>query len=74
MENFDSLYAEYKKLKASTHREAQILKIGQPYKVHHISHDEFMRRKALAKELVKNYEKYFDGKHEEWFDLKKDAI
>jgi hypothetical protein len=67
------LYEEYKKLKETTHLEAQILRPGQPYKVQYINSDDLMRRKALAKELVENYKEYFKDKPGEWFDLESDA-
>jgi len=42
--------------------------------VNYIKLDELMRRKALAKELVKKYKKYFEGKPSEWFDLESDTL
>jgi hypothetical protein len=71
---FEDLYTEYKKLKTSTHIEAQIGSSGQPYKVHRIIPDELKRRKDLAKELVKNYKEYFKEKQGEWFELEQDTI
>lgn len=71
---FEDLYAEYKKLKASTRIEAQIGKPGQPYKVHRIIPDELKRRKDIAKELVNNYKEYFKGKRGEWFELEQDTM
>ena len=71
---FKQLYEEYKKLMISTHIQTQIVRPGQPYNVNYIKLDELMRRKALAKELVKKYKKYFEGKPSEWFDLESDTL
>jgi hypothetical protein len=70
---FEDLYEEYKRLKIATHLEAQIGRRSQLYKIHYINPDDLMRRKDLAKELVKNYKEYFEGKPAEWFDLKLDV-
>ena len=71
---FEKLYEEYKKLKVATHIEAQILKPGQPYKLQSINPDDFMRRKKLAKELVKNYKDHFKGMRGELYDIELDAM
>jgi hypothetical protein len=72
-DKFEEIYEEYKRLVVSTHIEAQILRPDQSYKVNYIKPEELTRRKELAKELVKDYEDFFDGKPAEWFDLGLDA-
>lgn len=73
MENHcQKLFEEYKKLEASTHIEAQILKRGEPYKVNYIKPEELMRRKEVAQELVNSCKDFFKDKPAEWFDLQRD--
>lgn len=69
----EALFDEYKKLKIATHMEAQVNKPGQPYKTYHIDPQDFFRKNAVAKELLKQGRECFKGTPAEWFEIRKEA-
>lgn len=69
----EALFDEYKKLKAATHMEAQIIKPGRPYKVYQINPQDLMRKKIIAKELLSQDRENFRGTPAEWFEIRKEA-
>lgn len=69
----EALLDEYRKLEVATHIEAQIIKPGQPYKTYQIDPQDLIRKRVVAKELLKQGREYFRGTPSEWFEIRKDA-
>lgn len=69
----ESLFREYKKLKAETQSNAQTLRRGQSYEVKYINPKDLARRKVIARELAEYCKEYFKDRPGEWFDIKTDA-
>ena len=69
-----ALFEEYQDLKAKTCSVVgQDLKRGQSYKLPHINPQDLIKKKSLAKELVKRCKSYFKNKPDEWHNLEMDA-
>ncbi len=69
----EALFDEYKKLEVATHAEAQDVKRGQPYNFYQINPQDLMRKKIIAKELLKQGRERFKGTPAEWFEIRKEA-
>lgn len=69
----EALFDEYKKLKVTTHAEAQDVKRTQPYEFYQINPQDLMRMKNIAKELLKQGREYFKGTLAEWFEMRKEV-
>ena len=70
-----ALFEEYQDLEAKTIPVVQNINVrtGEVIKPQYINPQDLIRRKILAKELVKQCKGYFNDKFDEWHDLEIDS-
>lgn len=71
-----ALFEEYQELEAKTSPMVQDIRRGGTIKIQPINNNntqDLIRRKVLAKELVKLCKDYFNDKFDEWYNLELDA-